>query len=329
MKEFFNALNHFAPTEGRVMYCQFRGDPNDDTPGKWRAKVLNNPDAVDSDANLYVCVSAMKRNQHGEFRRRKENFAGGLCLMIDDLGTGLGAKQPMSTIERLQPTALIETSPDNYQAIYMFDRLETDMLKFEALIRAFVHNCLLTAANSGMEGVNRVFRPPAGINGKGKYKKEGQVWRVRLAEWHPENRYSIDRIAAAFGLSLVKENRMPPDPSIMNSNKGELIRAYVEAKRVLRYADMLKREEPNRSGWIDIQCPWTENHTDQADNGASIREPDADNGWSGAFRCHHGGCAEKHWRDLTDYINDGVVEMCDSANRNAKEMTDYAWERQK
>jgi hypothetical protein len=75
------------------MYCQFRGDPNDDIHGKWRARVLNSPDNVDEQANLYVCVSAMKRNDIGEFRRRKENFSTALCLMIDDLGSGIGAHQ--------------------------------------------------------------------------------------------------------------------------------------------------------------------------------------------------------------------------------------------
>lgn len=323
--EFYTEMKRFVPPDARILYCQFRGDPNDDVQGKWRAKVLNNPDAVDDDANLYMCVSAMRKNDAGEFRRRKENFAGGLCLMIDDLGTGLGAKQPMDTIAALPPTALIETSPDNFQAVYMFDRLETDELKFEALIRAFVQNCLLSPKNSGMDGVNRVFRPPAGINGKEKYKRDGKPWRVRLQEWSPGLRYSVEAIAKAYGLTLTKENRVRPTLDAGMQGKGDRIRTFVEVRRVLRYAGMLKREDANRSGWIDINCPWRENHTDRADNGASIREPSEDNDWHGAFKCHHGNCEGKGWRELTDFINEGVTELCDDANKNAKEFHDYDW----
>lgn len=307
------------------MYCQFRGDPADDIQGKWRAKVLNNPDALDDHANIYVCVSAMKRNDIGEFRRRKDNFSTALCLMIDDLGEGLGAHQPMATIAPLRPTALIETSPSNYQAVYMFDRPERDMLKFEALIRAFVSTQLLRPQNSGMEGVNRVFRPPFGINGKAKYLAEGKPWKVRLEEWNPSLRYSIDAIAEAFRLVVTPENKMPVFVGIQNQVKGDLIRAFVEVKRILRYAGMLKREEPNRSGWIDIQCPWMDHHSDGANNGASIREPHEDNGFAGAFRCHHGHCEGKGWRDLTEYINEGVVAELQDINNNAQDFNYYDW----
>ena len=70
-----------------------------------RAYVLDNYRLIDEAANIYVCVSAMKKNDRGEFRRRKENFCGGLLLMIDDLGTGKGAKFPLEILEPLPPTA--------------------------------------------------------------------------------------------------------------------------------------------------------------------------------------------------------------------------------
>ena len=325
MKEFYEALKMFLPREARVMYCQFRGDPNDDVPGKWRARVLNNPDNVDDQANVYVCVSAMMRNDIGEFRRRKENFCAGLCLMIDDLGTGIGAKQPLDTLDGLQPTALIETSPDSFQGVYMFDRAERVALKFEALIRAFVHTKLLSPQNSGMEGVNRVFRPPFGINGKAKYRNEGLPWKVQLAEWRPERRYSIEEIAKAFSLTLIQENRLRRCDNFLMQSKGDSIRAFVEVKRTLRESGMLRREEANRSGWIDVECPWREHHTDRADNGASIREPMEENGFVGAFRCHHGHCEGKGWRDLTDYLNEGVVDLLRDANNQAKSFDCYKW----
>lgn len=309
MNEFFEHLRRYVPQDARVLYCQFRGDPNEDTPQKWRARVLNNPDAIDDKANIYVCVSAMRRNDRGEFRRRKENFAGGLCLMIDDLAT----KTPMESIASLPPTAMIETSPGNFQAIYMFDRLETDQAKFDALIRAFIASDYISGADPGMAGVNRVFRPPAGVNGKPKYGG----WAVRLAAADYSRRYSIDTIADAFKLTLIKENRRRHDPAIIAGEKGERMRLFVEVRRMLRSAGMLKRAEPNMAGWTDIHCPWTGHHTGGADSGAAIREPDDDNEWFGAFRCHHGHCIGKGWRDLTEWTTEEVAEVLDMINRGA------------
>ena len=75
---------------------------------------------IDDDANVYFTVAAFRQNDRGEWRRRKDQFAGGILLMIDDLGDGPGSKFQLSKIDELPPTALIETSPGNFQAIYMF-----------------------------------------------------------------------------------------------------------------------------------------------------------------------------------------------------------------
>lgn len=309
--EFFNEMRRYVPDDARIMTCQFRGDPNDDIYGKWRAKVLNNPKMVDEAANVYLCVSAMRRNSRGEFRRRKENFAGGLLLMIDDIGTGQGAKFPLSVVEPLPPTAMVETSPDNWQAMYFFDGLVEDLKTFDALIRAFIHRQFL-GADPGSAGVNRVFRPPAGVNGKPKYGG----WQVRMTDWHPERRYSVEQIAEAFNLQLVRERRPPRGAT---GHKAHKIRAFMDTRAALRSAGMLKAEEADYSGWIHVRCPWTDNHTDRADSGAAIRLPEEENDWTGAFRCHHGHCAGKGWRDLTDWLAAQQEELLAAINRNAPE----------
>lgn len=316
IKEFVAAMRQLVPEDARIMLCQFRGDPNADIKGKWRAYVLNDTAMIDESANVYLCVSAMKRNERGEFRRRKENFAGGLLLMIDDLGTGPAAKFPMSTIDAAPPTALVETSPDNYQAIYLFDKLVTDMAKFEALIKAFIDAQFL-GKDTGMAGVNRVFRPPAGINGKPKHGG----WRVRLAEWHPERRYSVDDLAKAFNLDLHRAG--PRIPRGATADKPENIRAFIQVRAALRSAGMLKKEEADMAGWMDVQCPWVHQHTGGADNGAAIRLPDAENAWFGAFKCHHGNCEQKGWRELTQWLAEEQEDLLSMINRTAKEWENY------
>lgn len=316
-REFFAEFRRECPPEARVLFCQFRGDPNDDAgPERWRARVLNNPDAVDERANLYLCVSAMGRNARGEFRRRKENFAGGLALMIDDLGDGPGAKHPLALLGAAQPNALIETSPGNFQAVFLLREAERSLPRFDALIRGFIERQFLGAADPGMAGVNRVFRPPVGLNGKAKY---GGAWPVRLAAWAPERRLSTEELAEAFGVPLVVARPPRRDPGILLGAKPDRIRAFVAARAALRSAGMLKRQEPNLAGWQDVRCPWTDQHTGGADNGAAICEPNAENEWFGGFACHHGHCAEKGWRELTEWLAEEAEWVLAETNRCAPE----------
>lgn len=311
MKAFLTEMYKYSPPESRVMMCQFRGDPNAEKKGKWRAWPLTSVNQLDDGANVYLAVSAMRKNERGEYRRRKENFAGGLLLMIDDVGTGPGSKFPLKMLEGARPTALIETSPDNHQAVYMFRGCETQAVKMDALINGFIARQFL-GKDTGMAGINRVFRPPFGINGKPKYG----LWKVRCVEWNPRVRYTVDALAKAFSIDLAAQmsSRIPHNATI---GKAEGIRTFVAVRSALRDAGLLKRQEPDMSGWQDIVCPWTAGHTASADNGAAIREPAEENGWVGAFRCHHGSCAGRGWRDLTDWIAQADEEVLDIVNADA------------
>lgn len=308
-------MNRFVPKTARIMFCQFRSSPNSDERGKWRARVLSRLDQIDDHANVYVCVSAMQQNARGEFRRRKENFAGGILLMIDDVGTGPGSKFPLSTLDALPPTALVETSPDNFQATYFFDRLVDDLELFDALIRAFIKEKFLEK-DTGMAGVNRVFRPPFGRN-----TKKSPEWIVRCVDWQPSRRYSVEDIAKAFALRLEKRVAMPVHLPVMAGNiaaaTAERIRAYIDTVEVLRGAGMIIRDERDLSGWLQVHCPWVDGHTAGADTGAAIRVPSPENGYTGAFRCHHGSCAGRNWRSLTEWISREAAETLDMINRSA------------
>lgn len=322
IKDFLNAMHAHVPQGAKVMLCQFRGDPHDDSiPRKWVSSPLNSLAQLDPQANIYLTVSAMKRNERGEFRRRKDNFAGGLLLMIDDLGSGPGAKFGLELLDPLPPTAMIETSPSNFQAVYMFDALVSDMGEFNALIRAFIDRQFL-GSDTGMAGVNRVFRPPIGINGKRKY---GGKWRVKMTQWNPENRYSVAEIVKAFDLQLTREK--PRIPTGATRSKAESIRHFVHVRSALRAAGMLKSEDANLEGWMDVVCPWTQHHTSGVDNGAAIRVPAPENDWCGAFRCHHGHCQGKGWSALTDWLASEQDDVLRSINANAKGWEEYNCDR--
>lgn len=314
MKQFFEEMRRFLPEESRILFCQFRGDPFDDIQGKWAAKVLNNPDALDDGANVYLCVSAMKKDAVHGWKRRKENFAGGLLLMIDDVGTGPGSKFPLSHLDALPPTALIETSPENFQAIYMFNEAITDQGKFDALINAFVKAKFLED-DPGMKGVTRVFRPPFGVNGKSKYKKDGKAFKVNLAQWSPGNRYSYEQICKAFDLHPTR--KIERRASVHTEDLKWRVDEFKNIYHTLKQYGVIKGQDERDHDWIHIHCPWVGGHTGQVDNGAGITLPSEENGWFGGFKCHHGSCHERNWRDLTDYVLEINEEILYNANERA------------
>jgi hypothetical protein len=317
MRAFLKEMYRYSPLEARVMACAFRGDPNQDMKGKWRAFPITRTEQLDDEANVYLAVSAMKRNAAGEYRRRKENFDGGLLLMIDDIGTGPGSKFPTNLLDAATPTALIETSPDNHQAVYMFRELITDPREFDALINGFITKKFL-GHDTGMAGINRVFRPPWGVNGKIKYNG----WKVKAVAWNPEKRYSLRSLAKAFGIDVDSHlsGRTAHNATV---GKAESIRAFVAVRQALREAGMVKREEPDVSGWLNVYCPWTDGHTDRADNGAAIREPAEENGWGGGFKCFHGSCAGRGWKDLTEWLSENQEEVLAAANANNPKFSDF------
>ncbi len=242
--------------------------------------------------------------------------------MIDDVGNGKGSKFPLSTLSALKPTCLIETSPNNFQATYFFDQLIEDLEDFDALIRSFIEKQFL-GSDTGQAGVNRVFRPPAGINGKDKYAVNGKPWRVRGHHWHPKLRYSPEQLTAAFELKPQRRNPVPRDPGTMDGLKADRVRNFIDVQAALRSANMIKREEPDYSGWMQVHCPWTDDHTGAVDTGAAMRIPAQENEWCGAFRCHHGHCEGRGWRDLTDWIAKHAADLLEEVNRNAPNKWDF------
>lgn len=304
---FLTALAAGLSEEERVILCGFEGDPDGVGPTAWKPRPWKAGKACPFGraANAYTTISSFHRARDGTWRRRGECWSGGLALMVDDLGT----KLPLDTIAPAPPTALIETSPANFQAWYFMEAPIRDMGVFDALIRAFIAQRLL-GADPGMSGVTRVGRLPIGTNGKRKY---GGAFPVRAVEWHPDRRFSVNALLSAFGLEL-RGVRNPFGERLVPRTSEESAALWVHHYRWLRGRGMLKREEPDVSGWYEMTCPWVGNHSGRSDTGAAIREPASDNGWHGAFRCHHGHCADRGWAELTDWINEQTVEELERAN---------------
>jgi hypothetical protein len=287
----------------RLILCGFPGDPYEAGPAAWRPRpwAPGREIPFGPTDNAYVTVGAFKRAADGTYRRRTETFTAGLALMVDDVGT----KVDRTFVEAMQPTWKIETSPGNEQWWYFLHEPERDMARFDGLIRAFIHGKLL-GADPGMSGVTRVGRLPGHLNGKKAYGG----WTTRVTEANG-SRWTPQELLDGFGLQIrgqrVMREKLPTEEAL------ERNRMFMNVYKWLDQRSMLKRHEPDPSGWTEMSCPWVDGHTGGVDNGAAIREPAPENDYYGAFRCHHGHCVEKGWSHLTEWVNEESIEELERA----------------
>lgn len=315
------ALAGDLPEDERLIMCGFEGDPENAGPAAWRPRPWRpgREIVLNETANGYVTVGSFRRAGDGSFRRRTETFASGLALMVDDVGT----KVPMEKMMRhdgfgpvpiVAPSAIVETSPGNYQWWYFLRTPERDMARFDGVIRAFISGKLL-GADPGMSGVTRVGRIPGFTNGKAKWRTDDSPrgWVVKTTALAPDVRYTTGELLEAFDLKINGQRVIREQ--LHSSEAIERNRMFATAFKFLDGRGMLKKAEPDPSGWTEMRCPWVDGHTNGADTGAAVREPAAENDYYGAFRCHHGHCADRGWAELTEWINDLATEELEQANQ--------------
>lgn len=224
--------------------------------------------------------------------------------MVDDVGTKVKA----NAVSMLDPSCVIETSPHNYQYWYFIEPT-SDKVMFDAVIKAFIEQKLL-GNDPGMNGVNRVGRIPGYVNGKDKYGG----WRVKMLQLTPAF-YPLEKIREAFKLKLQPVRRRRQRAPI---GADERVKLFMTQFNWMKAMGMLKHERPNAGGWIEVHCPWRDEHTLKADTGAAISMPNADNEWYGGFQCHHGHCKDRAWNDLCEWINDINFEELEAINARGK-----------
>jgi hypothetical protein len=348
MEAFLTELERGIPHDERLLVGYSPGDPADTENSKWWPAPHKTGKYVPCNTNNYICISSAIQTPHektGKLRywRSDANFGHGLAIMIDDIGDGKGSKGSM-TIEYfsnvLQPTAVVETSPGNYQIWYFFDKPEKDKQLFKNFLRSFVDQVLSSGGDKTIKDITRFGRMPGGINGKEKYKVEGKSWIVRFAEdgWKPENRYSIEDIAKAFHVRIVESMHVKQKFDALEFEHDAIFYHLAE-----HYLQRMKMGEAgngdlvmNGSGKYRILCPWAHHH-DHGDTGAHFRGPIVGSEVDFVFSCSHSACQgtvaqnytnaegekisryrgyKKTWRHFTDFIVEQIAAELDAINED-------------
>jgi hypothetical protein len=269
------------------------------------------------DANNYFCISSFLPSEMNSFtdmenhtrstanwRRKSEFFHQMKCVSLDDIGTKISPN-----LVTLPPSAMIETSPGNYQVHYILTGDDSySRSKCERMINGLADAGL---TDGGAKGVNRFMRLPVGSNTKKHLtEKNGAYFQTKLIYWEPNNTYEIDELVSHYNLNLKPlNNRRAKAVAIGNTLKQDVYQ-YWENLLLKLEAEKLIADRNTTSDWVKIECPWSENHTDKFAIIAGVAAPSIHNGWIGAFHCFHKSCRGKGLKDLFAFIGQGGIDVC-------------------
>lgn len=329
-----------TPDGPRLMVHCRPGNPADGASG-WPVTVAK-PWELDDRQNCYTVISAFNRapvegrdgRSRVKYARRISHHAYTWCLMIDDLGDGPGSKHSLATIDKLPPSLLIETSPRNYQAVYILSPVAENRKLVDHLIKQLIKKELLSDKDPGMRGVTRVMRLPLGINGKPTYHDpSGRPWRVKARIWEPTRTYTAQQFAQAFALSMeapIERVSLPPTEA-----ENDLFKATVEKLRYMKMFTSADGHSKVLGEWspgdpmVSIKCPFSELHSPingvKPTDGCGIRPYSMSDGKGPYIFCNHGhGTEHRDFKDYVKKINDDFLaqaerEMVGAALDRARE----------
>lgn len=330
-EQFLAELGRGIPVDERVMvgYAKEATVQTDATGKKqnagWWPKSYKPGGYLDANANCYACISSSIKTPNpktGELRywRGDASFGHGLALMVDDIGTGKGSKGKIGLDDIcsvLQPTAIVETSGNNYQCWYFLDEPEPSLIRFKAFLTSFVTNVLKNGGDHTIKDAARYGRMPLGYNNKRltdgslKYNvaapgEKPEPFTVRLVASDYSRRYSIEEIAQRFGFNVVMpaKREIVIDPSEFKADTIWLDMAVKILSKAKQGEGSGGDVLMNMSGKYRIACPWGEEHTNGDPFGAYFRGaiPGAEHDF--VFGCGHDSCrkARRTWAPFVDKV---------------------------
>jgi hypothetical protein len=195
-------------------------------------------------------------------------------LVLDDIGT-------KSRVPSLEPTWKMETSPGNQQWGYVFGiDDQPDKPSYAAAINAIVE---AKYTDPGMTNPVRNFRLPGSVN----LKPSNNGFQARLIEWHREREFTLPQICDALGV-------VPGDPipeiryTTLPDDGGDIVVKWLSEQHLIL-------SPPNSSGWMGVQCPNCDQHSDGNLEG---RYSPA----TRSYRCMHGHCTDWTSARFLDWV---------------------------
>lgn len=295
--EFMRRVFHAVQDDAYLWGAAFSAPPEKASRGDWYGEPLTDVALErgirysDRHFNPFYCVSTFKEGSDGRVHRRMANFVSAHVITMDDIGSGASAKVSWDRVS-LEPSFVIETSPDNCQVGYILSEPCEDMDLFNRMVDALVEQGLAAEADPGMKGVTRYVRMPFGANTKEKY---GKPFHHVVHGWHPERRYSLKEIKDAYGLKLARPKavRKKTSEAAIAASDDPFVKLFEE----LGLVQTGELRDGGDFNMLDINCPWMHEHTDRETEGTVYMV-------GGGFSCFHGHCVDRTFADVREWLSD-------------------------
>lgn len=196
-----------------------------------------------------------------------------LFMMLDDIGT-------KSKIPPLEPTWILETSPDNFQYGYAFSDQPTKG-EFTAAVKAIA---AAGYTDAGATNAVRNVRLPDSIN----LKPGRDNFKARLVEFHPERDFTLDDICTALGVTPAPADTNHYAPIRLADNGGDDVLAWMNDQGMVL-------SKINGEGWLSVTCPNNAEHTDGNPEG---RYKPLDR----SYCCLHSHCVDFGSQTFLDWV---------------------------
>lgn len=283
---------------------QVPGFPVDES-GLERALKSKRPQAC------YFGTSTVKLTD-GTLRNRQTAFAGLWVIVLDDIGDGQGAKCPMESLPAgvwESASYRVETSPDNFQLGFVLDEPVRDLEAARELVR-LIYNA--GPWDSGGAMPTKLVRLPCGVNLKDKYKQNGEYFQVQL-DHLDDAVFTPDELLSLVDAGVGWQDILDGESDKRDPRRGRGTTPYRGGAKMdlhgvvdpllewLNDNELILNE---RYPFVDILCPWHEEHT----QGGTMTAGYSPLGWGEesfqamrGFHCFHDHCKDRKAREFIEW----------------------------
>jgi len=163
-----------------------------------------------------------------------------LFMMLDDIGT-------KSKIPPLEPTAIVETSPGNFQYWYAY----SDQPTVEEHCAALTAIAAAGYTDPGATNAVRNCRLPGSVN----VKPGRDAFVCRQVEFNPEREFTLAQICEALSVTPAETGTAKAITFRVKDTGNDTVLAWLNENGLVTSG-------VNQEGWCGVVCPNHEGHTD-------------------------------------------------------------------
>jgi len=258
---------------------------------------------------FYIGTATCKRGVDGGLYNRKALFHRLHVVVLDDIGTKI---DKASLPPDLDPSYIIQTSDGNEQWGFVLDEPIANLDHAQLFVTLVYHSGF---TDTGGNMPTKLVRMPCGYN----MKKGRENIPVKLLVndgplWSPDQLLAVlqtgvtwdDIISRPEFVSREKLTKVqgatPWSPVYLQAPS---VRGIVDPGLEWMYLQNMVYQE--RDEWVDIRCPWYDEHTEKGpDHDKAGYSPmgwgEGRNAHSRGFNCFHHSCAARTSSDFVEYV---------------------------